>query len=94
MSRYIKMTDAVKVMACEMYAEAQSQGYEADGVEDFMPEAKAWITDAPSIDIVFCRDCHWSRPRSLPGETGYRCVLHRIWKGENGFCDSGEREGE
>ena len=52
------------------------------------------IFDAPSIDIVFCRECHWARPRSLPGETGYRCVLHRIWKGENGFCDSGEREGE
>ena len=52
------------------------------------------LKDAPSIDIVFCKECHWARPRSLPGETGYRCVLHRIWKGENGFCDSGEREGE
>lgn len=50
------------------------------------------IEEAPSIDLVFCRDCHWSRPRSLPGETGYRCVLHRIWKGENGFCDSGDRK--
>lgn len=52
------------------------------------------IEDAPSIDLVFCKECHWARPRSLPGETGYRCVLHRIWKGENGFCDSGERGGE
>ena len=52
------------------------------------------LKNAPSIDIVFCEECHWARPRSLPGETGYRCVFHRIWKGENGFCDSGEREGE
>ena len=51
MSRYIKFDDAVKIMACEMYAEAQSQGYDVDGIEDFMPEAKAWIADAPSIDI-------------------------------------------
>ena len=51
MSRYIEFNDAVKVMACEMYAEAQSQGYDVDGIEDFMPEAKAWLNDAPSIDI-------------------------------------------
>ena len=57
MSRYIKFDDAVKIMACEMYAEAQSQGYDVDGIEDFMPEAKAWITDAPSIDICFCKEC-------------------------------------
>ena len=57
MSRYIKFDDAVKVMACEMYAEAQSQGYDADDIEDFMPEAKAWLNDAPSIDIVFCKEC-------------------------------------
>ena len=51
MSRYIKFDDAVKVMACEMYAEAQSQGYDVDGIEDFMPEAKAWLNDAPSIEL-------------------------------------------
>ena len=47
----IKRSDAIKIMACEMYAEAQSQGYEVDSIEDFMPEAKAWLNDAPSIDI-------------------------------------------
>jgi hypothetical protein len=45
MSKYIKFDDAVKVMACEMYAEAQSQGYDVDGIEDFMPEAKAWLPE-------------------------------------------------
>ena len=59
MSRYIKFDDAVKVMACEMYAEAQSQGYDVDGIEDFMPEAKAWMADAPSIDIVRCSECKY-----------------------------------
>ena len=47
----IKRSDAIKIMACEMYAEAQSQGYEVDSIEDFMPEAKAWMNDAPSADI-------------------------------------------
>ena len=46
----IKRSDAIKIMACEMYAEAQSQGYEVDSIEDFMPEAKAWMNDAPSAD--------------------------------------------
>ena len=63
MSRYIKFDDAVKVMACEMYAEAQSQGYDVDGIEDFMPEAKAWLNDAPSIDIV--------RRKPVVGYEGY-----------------------
>ena len=46
----IKREDAIKIMACEMYAEAQSQGYDVDSIEDFMPEAKAWMNDAPSAD--------------------------------------------
>ena len=50
MSDLIKRSDAIKIMACEMYAEAQSQGYEVDSIEDFIPEAKAWINDAPSAD--------------------------------------------
>lgn len=46
----IRRSDAIEVLACEMYAEAQSQGYEVDSIEDFMPEAKAWLNDAPSAD--------------------------------------------
>ena len=53
------------------------------------------LTDGEYVrDLIPCRDCHWARPRTLPGETGYRCVFHRIWKGEDGYCDNGEREGE
>ena len=53
------------------------------------------LTDGEYVrDLIMCRDCRWARPRTLPGETGYRCVFHRIWKGEDGYCDNGEREGE
>ena len=70
MSRYIKFDDAVKVMACEMYAEAQSQGYDVDGIEDFMPEAKAWLNDAPSIDIEPKRGEWIPCSERLPSEDG------------------------
>lgn len=88
MSRYIKFDDAVKVMACEMYAEAQSQGYDADGIEDFMPEAKAWLNDAPSIDLVRCKECkHWD---TADGE----CYADRgiYFPKADDFCSYGERE--
>lgn len=86
MSRYIKFDDAVKVMACEMYAEAQSQGYDVDGIEDFMPEAKAWLNDAPSIDIVRCKECterddDW-------------CMYWGNVINPDDFCSYGERESE
>lgn len=52
------------------------------------------INSAPSIDLVRCAECHWARPRTLKGETGYRCVFYRVDKAENGYCDIGEREAE
>lgn len=52
------------------------------------------INSAPSIDLIRCAECRWARPRTLKGETGYRCVFYRVDKAENGYCDCGEREGE
>lgn len=49
------------------------------------------IRQIKGIDLVMCRECCWARSRTLPGETGYECLFHRIWKGENGYCDNGER---
>ena len=92
MSRYIKFDDAVKVMACEMYAEAQSQGYDADDIEDFMPEATAWLNDAPSIDIVRCKECKWGKPYS---EKQLECDALGLGglKFPDDFCSCGERSG-
>ena len=92
MSKYIKFDDAVKIMACEMYAEAQSQGYDVDGIEDFMPEAKAWITDAPSIDIVRCKECKWAKANGTYQWCGRLDSTARIT--DDDFCSYGEREGE
>ena len=95
MSRYIKFDDAVKVMACEMYAEAQSQGYDADGIEDFMPEATAWLNDAPSIDIVRCGECKYKQQCHKAVEhTTHKPTSVTIAYRPIGFCSYGEREGE
>ena len=53
------------------------------------------ILSQPTIDavsVVRCAECRWSRPRTLKGETGYRCVFYRVDKAENGYCDCGERK--
>ena len=94
MSRYIKFDDAVKIMACEMYAEAQSQGYDVDGIEDFMPEAKAWITDAPSIDIVRCGECIFA-DEDAKAEM-YRCLRASFpyWHTADHSCSDGFRDSE
>ena len=90
MSRYIEVDDAVKVMACEMYAEAQSQGYDVDGIEDFMPEAKAWLNDAPSIDIVRCQDCkYWNTDGCREGVG--ECTWAYYMTKPDDFCSYGER---
>ena len=92
----IKRSDAIKVMACEMYAEAQSQGYEVDSIEDFMPEAKAWITDAPSIDICFCRECKYSEKATSPITALWckRFGLKDMAVEADDFCSYGERKGD
>ena len=95
MSRYIKFDDAVKVMACEMYAEAQSQGYDADDIEDFMPEAKAWLNDAPSIDIVRCKECKHNYNTAINhGKMQPRCDFTDYKLTEDDYRSRGEREGE
>ena len=96
MSRYIKFDDAVKVMACEMYAEAQSQGYDVDGIEDFMSEVKAWLNDAPSIDIVRCKECKWRGEQTESGIPYYWCRLVGVGYEVpiEHYCSYGEREGE
>ena len=103
MSRWI---DADKMLAdeSEAYMKAQielakqepNKTYSATRMVNAVAHKKIQmlIADTPSIDIVRCAECHWARPRTLKGETGYRCVFYRVDKAESGYCDNGEREGE
>lgn len=44
-----------------------------------------------TLEVVRCSECRWARPKTLKGETGYRCIFYRVNKAHNGFCDCGER---
>lgn len=53
----------------------------------------AVIDDAPSIDIVRCRECkHWTNGDDVYGIC-YRCPNTRQMKFDD-FCSYGKREGE
>lgn len=78
-----------------LFAEFENVGWYNNADRDEI--AEPLILQAPTIDavsVVRCAECRWSRPRTLKGETGYRCVFYRVNKAENGYCDIGEREGE
>ena len=97
MRRWIKFDDAVKVMACEMYAEAQSQGYDVDGIEDFMSEAKAWLNDAPTIDavnVVRCKECKYAH-LTYDGDCKYCDIWfpdEAVYLSGDDYCSLGERK--
>ena len=56
MSDLIRREDAIHILACEMYAEAQAEGYDTT-LDDYIPEARAWMSDAPSADITETETC-------------------------------------
>ena len=99
MSRYID-ADALKefVDDCGICAICPQKAprcvYDCDFPDAMTPKWELLINAQPSIDIVHCSECRWARPRTLKGETGYRCLFYRVDKAENGYCDVGERGGE
>ena len=53
-----------------------------------MDELMGMIADAPSIDIVRCKECRHRKNNGF-------CLEHnRYEKNDNGYCSYGEREGE
>lgn len=48
-SDLIRRRDAIRILACEMRAEAMSEGCGDYLVEDYIPEATEWMNDAPSV---------------------------------------------
>lgn len=54
--------------------------------------AEAIIRDAPSIDIVRCRECkYWKSTVQMPNGTEVKCLYGRK---PDDFCSYGERKGE
>ena len=54
---------------------------------------RACVDDAPSIDIVFCKECkHWGKWSDEEMFCG--CLEGGIGSDPDDFCSYGEREGE
>lgn len=86
MSRYID-ADALIV---------NMRGAFIDHVEEF--RAITIVEDAPSIDIVFCKECkHWHREINESGVEYVnfsKCTKGHYGNGLDFYCADGEREGE
>lgn len=86
MSRYI---DAEWLRS--LYADFKDYGGRTDW-ETPVANVLATIDDAPSIDIVRCRECiHYGRDSE---RNTYGCNLHSIGMTPSDFCSYGEREDE
>ena len=95
MSRYID-ADALKEFIGKVRAEydfftdEERPRYEAHSKA--LELLNIYLDDAPTIDIVRCRECiHYGRDRE---RNTYGCNLHSIGMTPSDFCSYGEREGE
>lgn len=89
MSRYI---DADALIEKKWQAESEACFY---ALEDVVSVTD--IEEAPSIDIVRCKECrHWCNHKDADydqSEFTYYCEVHGISLTGNDFCSYGEREG-
>lgn len=88
MSRYI---DADAVIEKKWQAESEACFY---ALEDVVSVTD--IEEAPSIDIVFCKECKWCGEEIESGNPYHWCRLVGVGYEVDGvhFCSYGEREGE
>ena len=59
MDDYIKREDAVKRIAVLIAAEAESDGYEDQPMENYIEYASEDLADVPSADVAPVRHAHW-----------------------------------
>lgn len=77
MSDLIRRQDAELILAREMYATALENGCDPVSPVDFLPEAKAWMSDAPTIrGWIPCSE-------RLPEMLG-KYLVTRKWKDNSG----------
>jgi len=90
MSRYI---DADAVIEKKWQAESEACFY---ALEDVVSVTD--IEEAPSIDIVRCKECrHWCCHNDVDYDQSkftYYCEVHGISFEGDDYCSFGEREGE
>ena len=93
MSRYID-ADAVITAIAEFnkYEDELEYPYASDDLEEYKDDARLLIEDAPTIDIVRCKDCKsW---KWIEWAKEYRCTLRNTAFNARAddFCSYGERK--
>ena len=88
MSRYIE-ADAVITAIAEFnkYEDELEYPYASDDLEEYKDDARLLIEDAPSIDIVRCKECYMCDEKMW-------CSFYDSIMESDDFCSYGEREGE
>ena len=98
MSRYID-ADAVITAIAEFnkYEDELEYPYASDDLEEYKDDARLLIEDAPSIDIVRCKECrHWIGETEHYEDREYKACWQLCGQYMNSdfWCKYGEREGE
>ena len=90
MSRYID-ADAVITAIAEFnkYEDELEYPYASDDLEEYKDDARLLIEDAPSIEIVRCKECKWSKANGTYQWCGRLDSTARITADD--FCSYGER---
>ena len=88
---YIKREDAVRRIAVLIAAEAESDGYEDQPMENYIEYASEDLADIPSADVapvVRCKDCKWFNR--------FGCAIEMVdftdRPTENDYCSFAERK--
>ena len=89
MSRYID-ADAVITAIAEFnkYEDELEYPYASDDLEEYKDDARLLIEDAPSIDIVRCKECKFWKNKHLCATWS---AFGTIETNPDDFCSYGER---
>ena len=92
MSRYID-ADAVITAIAEFnkYEDELEYPYASDDLEEYKDDARLLIEDAPSIDIVRCKECKWASPNK-EGDYDCKCHIPIFRVDAEGYCYLADRK--
>lgn len=97
MSRYIDADNAIERLGAYLMTDAQIEygGLASEDIEDWKPIATDILKGAPSIDIVFCKECkHWQTDwNPEEGVDNFHfCPMVDRSIFDDWFCADGERK--
>lgn len=94
MSRYIDADNAIERLGAYLMADAQIEygSLASEDIEDWKPIATDILKGAPSIDIIFCKECrHKQQCRKAVEHTTHDRTSVTIAYRPIEFCSYGER---